>query len=151
MGIESARSPARHRSAGRRSTVAAQRSSGLAQATVSSVLELQQTAGNKAVAVAIAGRHRVVQRHSSFEHALLGNTKPADVKEAHFGAKDDGEAWRHILDEELNRVLAFQGDATYNPTKDYPQIRWLQLATSKLWVSPGELSAMGDYLPDPDP
>ena len=70
---------------------AAQGSSGLAQATVSSALELQQTAGNKAVAVAIAGLHRVVQRHSSFEHALLGNTKPADVKEAHFGAKDDGE------------------------------------------------------------
>ena len=118
-------------------------------ASVTDVLELQRTAGNAAVASALGGTRIVVQRHSSFEHALLGDTKPADVKAAHVGTDTTPEAWRHILEEELDRVLAFKDDPAYTPTKDYPQVRWVQLGTSKLWVSPGELSAMGDYLPDP--
>ena len=114
------------------------------------VLELQRTAGNAAVASALGGTRIVVQRHSSFEHAILGDTKPDDVKAAHVGADGDAEAWRHILDQELNRVLAFKDDPAYTPTADFPQVRWIQLSASKLWVSPGELSAFGDYLPDPE-
>ena len=119
-------------------------------ASVTDVLELQRTAGNAAVASALGGPRIAVQRHSSFEHAILGDTKPADVRAAHVGADGDAEAWRHILDQELNRVLAFKDDPAYTPTADFPQVRWIQLAASRLWVSPGELSAFGDYLPDPE-
>ena len=80
----------------------------------------------------------------------MSNTKPSDVKDAHVGADTTPEAWRHILDDELNRVLAFKDDPAHTPTADFPQVRWVQLGTSKLWVSPGELSALGDYLPDPE-
>ena len=48
-----------------------------------------------------------------------------------------------LLDQELNRVLAFKDDPAHSPTADFPQVRWIQLRASKLWVSPGELSAMG--------
>jgi hypothetical protein len=126
------------------------RLTGYAPPTVTDVLELQQIAGNAAVADVLAGRQPVVQRHSAFEHAIMSNTKPSDVKEAHVGADTTAEAWRHILDEELNRVLAFKDDPAHSPIADYPQVRWVQLGTSKLWVSPGELSALGDYLPDPE-
>ena len=108
-------------------------------ATVTDVLELQRTAGNAAVAERARRRPRVVvQRHSSFEHALLGDTKPADVKAAHVGADGDAEAWRHILDEELNRVLAVQGRSrAYTPTPDFPQVRWVQLGDEQAVGQPG--------------
>ena len=152
MGVDRAQPRARQRSSGgSRSAIAdSARQTGYAPQTVTDVLELQQTAGNAAVADALSGDRRVVQRHSAFEHALMSNTKPSDVKDAHVGDATTAEAWRHILDEELNRVLAFKDDPARSPTADFPQIRWVQLGTSKLWVSPGELSALGDYLPDPE-
>ncbi len=151
MGVDRAQPRSRQPSGSvSRSARTLARPSDFATTTVADVLELQQAAGNAAVAEALAGDRPVVQRHSSFEHALLGNTKPADVKEAHLGADTTAEAWRHILDEELNRVLSFKDDPARSPTSDFPHIRWVQLGTSKLWVSPGELSAMGDYLPDPE-
>jgi hypothetical protein len=152
MGVDRAQPTARKRAdAGSRSgSQARARLTAYSAAAITDVLELQQTAGNAAVADALAGHRPFVQRHSAFEHAILSNTKPSDVKEAHVGADSTAEAWRHILDEELNRVLAFKDDPEHSPIADYPQVRWVQLGTSKLWVSPGELSALGDYLPDPE-
>jgi hypothetical protein len=120
-------------------------------------LDLQRAAGNAAVARALgAGRTGprlgdalAVQRHSAFEHALMGDTRPKDVEAAHAGRDTTPEVWRHILEEEYARAVAFKDDARYDPTADYPQVRWIRLGTSRLWVSMGELSALGDYLPDP--
>jgi hypothetical protein len=90
-----------------------------------------------------------VQRHNSDEHQFLGDTKPQDVKEAKLKYPEESEAWRHLVEAEFARVTAFQNDAGLDPRGQFPDVRWLRLAGSKLWVSPGELAAFGDYLPDP--
>jgi hypothetical protein len=124
------------------------------------LLALNQMAGNRAVARFIAsggpraGRRAtdqvVVQRHNSYEHQLMGDTKPQDVKNAKTKFPEGSDAWRHIVEEELQRVMYFQNDPGRDPREDYPSIRWTRLSGSQLWVSPGELSAFGDYLPNPE-
>ena len=129
----------------------------LAHADPGALIALQQAAGNAAVVDALGasrpvprgGVEPVVQRHSSFEHALMGDTRPKDVQAAHAGADTTPDAWRHILEEEYTRAVAFKADPRYDPNADFPQVRWIQLGTSRLWVSMGELSGLGDYLPDP--
>ena len=90
-----------------------------------------------------------VQRHASDEHQFLGDTKPQDVKEAKLKYPYGSEAWRHLVEAEFDRVTAFQKDPGFDPRTEFPYMRWVRLKGSKLWVSPGELSAFGDYLPDP--
>ncbi len=121
-----------------------------ASGSVADLLDLQRLAGNAALVAAMVPPSLAVQRHSSYEHQLLGDTRPSDVRAAHARGATTEEAWRHILEEELSRATAFKDDPRFTPTADFPQIRWLQLGTSRLWVSPGELSALGDYLPDPE-
>jgi hypothetical protein len=43
----------------------------------------------------------------------------------------------------------FQRNAFADPTSRFPDVRWIKLRASGLWVSNGELNALGDYLPDP--
>jgi hypothetical protein len=110
-------------------------------------------AGNRAITTLLrtpAGGGARVQRHNSYEHQLLGDTKPADVAKAKQLEPDSGEAWRHLVEEEYARVTFFTGGAEQDPRGQFPDVRWVKLGTSKLWVSSGELSAFGDYLPNPD-
>jgi hypothetical protein len=126
------------------------------------LIALNQSAGNRAVSSWLAGRGpaaqrlhlaagsvATVQRHNSDEHQFLGDTKPQDVKDAKLKYPEESEAWRHLVEGEFGRVTAFQKDPGFDPRGQFPDVRWVRLAGSKLWVSPGELSAFGDYLPDP--
>jgi hypothetical protein len=91
-----------------------------------------------------------VHRHNSYEHQLLGDTRPADVAHAKVLDPDVNDAWRHLVEDEYARVTFFTAGAERDPRNDFPQTRWIQLGASRLWASSGELSAFGDYLPNPD-
>ena len=120
-----------------------------------SLLELQRSAGNTAVAQAL-GRHRpavgvaslgstpLVHRHASFEHTLLGNTPPQQLGDAAVTKKDRN----HLIRELWIQTIFFSRDAARDPRSAFPQVRWIQLRGSGLWLSYGELNAMADYLPD---
>jgi hypothetical protein len=108
---------------------------------------LQRQAGNRAVAgLADAGNRRpqVVQRHSSWEHVMLGDTPPSRLADATVEGKDRN----HLLSREWARVQAFSLDATIDPRGRFPDYRWVQLEGSRLWVTYGEINALADYLPD---
>ena len=88
-----------------------------------------------------------VHRHSSWEHTLLGDTPPARLGEATVTA----EARKHVLADLWERMMFFSTDPGGDPRGRFPDVRWVQLAGSGLWVSNGELNALADYLPDPPP
>lgn len=115
------------------------------------IADLQARAGNGAVVSAVQRRARGaairVQRHASWEHALLGDTSLADLQGALASVKR--RKWSHVLHDEWTRMKFFEKDASRDPRKAFPQIHWHQLAKSGLWVSYGELNALADYLPDP--
>jgi hypothetical protein len=100
------------------------------------VLALQGAAGNRAVGA-------VVQRHASFEHTLLGNTRPDQLSNA---AVNRG-ARSHLLDQLREQAIFFQHDALRDPRSRFPDVRWLKLRESGLWLSYGEMSSLADYLP----
>ncbi|HEY5053900.1 MAG TPA: hypothetical protein VII45_10880, partial [Solirubrobacterales bacterium] len=120
---------------------------------VGRVLALQRSAGNAATAGwlrrAATRPSLVVQRHNSPEHQLLGDTKPSDFAQAR-QLDPSSPSWYHIVEDQLERVAFFRSDAKLDPREAFPQIRWIQLGASRLWVSSGELSAFGDYLPNPE-
>jgi hypothetical protein len=58
-------------------------------------------------------------------------------------------ARKHVLANLWERVTFFRDNPRANPSGRFPDIRWIQLRESQLWVSNGELNALGDYLPDP--
>jgi hypothetical protein len=123
---------------------------GAATHSLPAIQRLGQQAGNRAVTALLS-----LQRHSSYEHQMLGDTKPADIEAAVSKAKQDSpmdpEAWKqHVVEDELNRVMAFRTDPDFDPRTQFRQTRWIQLKGCKLWVSAGELAAFGDYLPDPE-
>jgi hypothetical protein len=107
------------------------------------VLRLQRTAGNRAVAGLL--RPPTVQRHNSWEHALLGDTDPRRLGDAAVS----NASRKHVIASEWERMKFFQNDPFRDPTARFPDIRWIRLRASGLWVSNGELNALGDYLPDP--
>lgn len=76
---------------------------------------------------------------------MLGDTPPGELG----NAAVPGEARPHVLSELWARMKFFQDDPRGNPTSRFPDVRWIQLKASGLWVSNGELNALGDYLPDP--
>jgi hypothetical protein len=116
------------------------------ETTVSPLLDLQRNAGNQAVTQALRGeRSMVVQRHSSWEHAMLGDTPPAELRKA---VVPQGSRV-HVVEQEWQRMLFFRDDPGGDPRSRFPQVRWVQLKGSGLWVSYGELNALSDYLPDP--
>ena len=87
----------------------------------------------------------MLQRHSSWEHTLLGDTPPNRLGEAAVTRADR----QHLLAQEWARMLFFSNDAGADPRARFPDVRWIQLRRSRLWVSYGELNALADYLPDP--
>ena len=111
-------------------------------------MALQRDAGNRAVCRLPGighGRDLVVQRHSSWEHVMLGDTPPSRLADATVAGQDRN----HLLSREWARVQAFGLDATIDPRGRFPEYRWLQLEGSALWITYGELNALADYLPDP--
>lgn len=104
---------------------------------------LQRTAGNRAVAALL--RPVSVQRHNSWEHALLGDTDPRRLG----GAAVTATARKHVIADEWERMKFFQKNPFNDPTQRFPDVRWIRLRASGLWLSNGELNALADYLPDP--
>ena len=86
-----------------------------------------------------------IHRHSSWEHTLLGDTPPSRLGDATVTA----EARGHVLADLWDRMMFFSTDPGGDPRGRFPDVRWVQLAGSGLWVSNGELNALADYLPDP--
>ena len=111
------------------------------------LVALQRDAGNRAVC-GLPGLHPhrdlVVQRHSSWEHVMLGDTPPSRLPDATVA----GESRNHLLSREWGRLNAFALDAAIDPRGRFPDYRWLQLDGSRLWITYGELNALADYLPD---
>ena len=104
--------------------------------TPGTVLALQRAAGNHAVCT-------VLQRHSSFEHTLLGNTPPGQLSNAAVSRS----ARSHLLYELRQQAVFFQQDALRDPRSKFQGVRWLKLKESGLWLSYGEMSSLADYLP----
>jgi uncharacterized protein DUF4157 len=92
-----------------------------------------------------AGHTVAVQRHSSWEHTLLGDTPPAQLGAATVTA----QARKHLLADLWARMIFFSRDPGADPRQQFPDVRWIQLKGSGLWISNGELNALADYLPDP--
>ena len=110
-------------------------------------MRLQRRAGNQAVGrlPGVGPRGALqVQRHSSWEHVLLGDTPPARLAEATVPGRDRN----HLLSREWARIQAFSLDVAVDPRGRFPDYRWMQLAGSRLWITYGELNALADYLPD---
>ena len=110
------------------------------------ILRLQRAAGNVAVSRLASKKRPTVQRHSSWEHVLLGDTPPDKLGDATVTAA----ARKHVLYKEWQRAIFFQNDPARDPRSASPEVRWIQLKGSGLWVSYGELNALADYLPGPN-
>ena len=85
----------------------------------------------------------VVQRHASFEHTLLGNTAPGQLS----NAAVDRSARSHLLFELARQANYFRDNALADPRTAFPEVRWIKLQVSGMWLSYGELTSMADYLP----
>lgn len=77
----------------------------------------------------------VVQRHSSWEHSLLGDVNPDELGQAAVTP----EARKHVLANLWERVSFFRDNPRANPSGRFSDIRWIQLKARQLWVSNGEL------------
>ena len=88
----------------------------------------------------------VVQRHSSWEHTMLGDVPPAELGDATVQANSR----LHLLEDLRRRMKFFAEGASADPRAQFPDVRWVQLKASSLWVSYGELNALADYLPNPE-
>jgi hypothetical protein len=104
---------------------------------------VQRSAGNRAAVRLVESL--AVQRHSSWEHALLGDTPPKQLGDAAVSTATR----KHVVAEEWARMKFFQRNVRADPTGRFPDVHWIKLRASDLWVSNGELNALGDYLPDP--
>jgi hypothetical protein len=93
-----------------------------------------------------AGERISVQRHSSFEHTLLGNTPPSRLGDAAVTPNDKA----HLLRDLWLQTVFFVDDPDGDPRGQFPDVRWIKLREAGLWVSYGELNALADYLPDSD-
>ncbi len=114
---------------------------------------LAQAAGNKAVTALMrgtTGRRPTVQRHSSWEHALMGDVKPGDLASATGRIAPANR--KHVLTQELKRVDYFRTDPRAVPKTGpgdlFEGIQILRLTGSQLYVTYGEVNALADYLPN---
>ncbi|MGW5365152.1 eCIS core domain-containing protein [Actinopolymorpha pittospori] len=92
----------------------------------------------------------VLQRHASWEHRLLGDAPPADLNVLTTTRGQD----RILKLQQLRDFLAMWKDNpdSVNPDRikaRYPTIRTVQLGTSGLLVTYGELNTLADYLATP--
>lgn len=125
-----------------------------------SVLALQRGAGNAAVSNLLTSRSTsprprtgsdgsrtlTVQRHSSFEHALMGDVGPESLGRAVASTRHRN----HVLLQAIQRLDYFAANAARaGAPRQFPDVRWLKLQGSDLWVTYGEVNALADYLPGP--
>lgn len=109
------------------------------------VLQLQRNAGNRAVAGLLSSTTPVVQRHSSHEHAMMGDRRPSDIG----AAEVSRDNLVHVIGQEMRRTAHFADDVGAGPMGGPDGYRWVQFKASGLWATYGELNALADYLPDP--
>ena len=109
------------------------------------ILVMQRTAGNRAVGRLLERDALTIRRHSSWEHAMIGDTPASKLGKAVV----DPKTRSHVLTQEWARLQFFSLDAAKDPRARFPEIKWMQLKGSQLWLSYGELNALADYLPDP--
>ena len=92
----------------------------------------------------------VVQRHSSWEHRLLGDASPNDL--ANVASRNNPQDRIHVLQEERQRLQIWQKDpesVTQSQVEaSWPEIRVVTLRNG-LIVTYGELNTLGDYLANP--
>jgi hypothetical protein len=108
-------------------------------------------AGNAAVARLMrAGGRPVVQRHASWEHAMMGDAKPRELAAAVGRVSSAGR--QHVLTQELSRVRFFKDNPAAVPDTGpgglFEGLHVLRLAGSGLHVTYGEVNALADYLPN---
>ncbi|MEN3359161.1 MAG: hypothetical protein V7637_3143 [Mycobacteriales bacterium] len=113
---------------------------------------LAQAAGNKAVTAVVrrSAKRPTVQRHSSWEHALMGDVKPGDLASATGRIAPANQ--KHVLTQEVKRVDYFRTDPRAvpktGPGELFEGIQILKLTGSELYVTYGEVNALADYLPN---
>ena len=92
----------------------------------------------------LATRPQTLQRHSSFEHSLMGNANPRDI------ATGGQRNRRHLLEGERDRAVYFSKEPYRVPTSEYPfeGVQLIRLTKSQLYVTEGEITALADYLPN---
>lgn len=93
----------------------------------------------------------LAQCHSSWEHRLLGDAKPADL--ATIARSKAGADARKLLTDLSEFLLMWSKEPDKVTeemiTKRYPYIRTLRLRTSQLLVTYGEMNTLPDYLANP--
>jgi hypothetical protein len=114
------------------------------------ILRLQRSAGNRAVSSMLQPMRVTVQRHSSFEHRLLGDAPPGNL--AAIASRVDPARRQHVLQEERDRLRMWQRDPT-SITQAQIEARWPGVRVIRLrnglFVTYGEMNTLGDYLSGP--
>ncbi|WP_380167874.1 DUF4157 domain-containing protein [Jannaschia sp. R86511] len=90
----------------------------------------------------------VVQRHSSWEHRMLGDVRTADFAAIAAGGEGRKDYLRRVRD----FLLLWSTDPDVSAasiTERFPEIRPLTLRVSGLVVTYGELNTLADYLASP--
>jgi hypothetical protein len=122
-----------------------------ARASAQQVVTQRDTGGSIAPAPSghshdhVAVQQLSIQRHSSWEHTMMGNASPAELGKA----VATPETRKHVLADLWDQMMFFSTSPDGDPRGKFPDIRWIQFKTSGLWASNGELNALADYLPDP--
>lgn len=88
-----------------------------------------------------------MQRHSSFEHALMGDVGPSGLGRIVVSERERD----HVLQQAISRINFFLGDVGARGAPErFPDVRWIRLRASDLDLTYGELNALADYLPNAD-
>lgn len=123
------------------------------------LLRMQGTHGNHAVLRMLDQRQALrsgqadlgVQRHSSFEHRLLGDARPDDLNTIANNISPKNR--QHVLSVERQRLQIWQKNpqavTASQVQSTWPDARVLTLKNG-LVVTYGELNTLGDYFPNPD-
>ena len=75
---------------------------------------------------------------------MIGNTRPDRLGEAVVSVTER----QHLLAEQIAQGRFFQSNPNVDPRTAFPQLRWVRLKGAGVWVSYGELNALGDYFPN---
>jgi hypothetical protein len=117
------------------------------------ILSLQRYLGNHTVQRLLAQPTRgstLVQRHSSFEHMLLGDATPTGLDRV-VNEKLSKRQRRHTLEQERNRLRAWAENPRTIRMDDAPawEVVPVRLKGSGLVLTYGEINTMPDYVSDP--
>jgi len=97
-------------------------------------------------------RQVMIQRHSSFEHRLLGDVKPEELSKvsADINPKDR----IHVLRQEMERLKQWQQKGPEGKDHEALAAEWgvrlVQLTGSDLLVTYGEVNTLPDYFANPE-